>query len=180
MKSVKIALLAIGVFVGLAGASFFGSKYLPEPKVPAPQVQSLQPVKLDIPSESDQQVIIGQMLNGATIVLDAASIKIDGDKRTFTIEIVEPEGTVSEEGDHILGVIMKNSVDCKAHTSQVLSSVLLSEEGKVISAKTTPGPIVKIPPDSRGTQVEKMLCTVPDGTPYKAPAKKLPPGTESV
>ncbi len=156
----KIAILLLSAFVGIASA------------------KTLPPGTLS--GGSDQQVVIGQSPDGAVLVLDGGSLKIDGDKRTFKVMVVEPDGTVSEEGAHILGVVIKNSIDCKKHTGTVLSSVLLSEDGKVLSVKKTPGPEIPIPPKSTGAEVEKMVCTPPDGTPYKAPKKKLPPGTESV
>lgn len=195
-KSIKIALFTMGLFVGLAGASFFGSKHFPEQKTQTPTMSYLQPVKdvpLDLskakttkdlppgilPAQNDEQFPIAQTPSGSVVFLDVSSIRLVDNKASFLVSIVEPEGTISDAGDHILGVVLKQVVDCKLHKGTTEYSIVVSEDGRILSAKTNIPGTHDITPGSKGAQVEKMICTPPDGTPYKVP-KKISPGSQSV
>lgn len=179
---IKVAVAAIALFATLAAASFIGSKMahsaVPFDLSKAKTVKELPPGY--IPGEHDDLLVLATTADKEVVSIDASSVRLIGDEASFLIIIVEPEGTVSEEGDKILGEVFKQTFDCKKHTSGIAYSLLLSEDGKILYSRMNPEKDKPIQPNTTGSRLEKMVCTAPDGVPYKAPTKQYPKGTESI
>jgi hypothetical protein len=178
MNTKLVAAVAVLFFAGLAEFCFYSSHHavqpLPTPKPLVAQAPAAVPVQdklaaaktiADLPSgtlpkDGDQIFVFSHAPDGSIIGIDGDSWSLKNGKADFLV-VVRPPTTVTDDNGEVIALgVMKQEIDCEAHTYTNLYRFIIGAGGKILDYEgaTEPRPIK---PGTTGEALMEKVCEKP-------------------